>query len=53
MKISTSQTFDTAVSQMNRQQAKIADMQAKADADESKFIKVSEKEFDELKKNGF
>ena len=28
-------------------------MERKADENESKFIKVSEKEFDELKKNGF
>ena len=41
MKISTSQTFDTAVSQMNRQQSKIADIQAKL-ASGTQLVKPSD-----------
>lgn len=47
MKISTSQNFDTAVSQMNRQQSKIADMQAKL-ASGSQLVKPS----DDAEKSG-
>ena len=47
MKISTSQTFDTAVSQMNRQQSKIAEMQAKL-ASGNQLVKPS----DDAEKSG-
>jgi len=47
MKISTSQTFDTAVSQMNRQQSKIADIQAKL-ASGTQLVKPS----DDAEKSG-
>ena len=47
MKISTSQTFDTAVTQMNNQQSKIADMQAKL-ASGTQLVKPS----DDAEKSG-
>ena len=41
MKISTSQMFDNSVSQMNRQQSKIAEMQAKL-ASGKQIVKASD-----------